>query len=152
MNILRLLPISWFSSDMDIELNGEIAAHLKFGGRGKAGSILIADSQYNVFKENWYGSSFRLQCGDKHLCKSKRPRFLSAETEFIFEGDKYTVKRWGATILLRNGQQVGTVASEGLLTRRLRAELFYDLNPVPCGFMLWLDVRKRKDDSASAAG
>ena len=152
MNILRLIPVSWFSSDMDIELNGEIFAHLRFGGRGNAGSILIAGSHYDVFKENWYGSSFRLQRGEEQLCRSEKPRFLGAETEFIFEGDKYTVKSRGPTIFLRNGQQIGKVASEGFFTRRLRAELPSDLNPLPCGFMLWLDVRRRKDDAASAAG
>jgi hypothetical protein len=41
VKILKLIAVSWFSSDMDIVLNGEIFAHLRFGGKGKAGSILV---------------------------------------------------------------------------------------------------------------
>ena len=154
---LDLIPKSWTSWNFDVLAGGSVMAEIDVSWWRERGELRVDGCGYVVYREALMSGAFILQSDSTQLARAQKPTWMSRL--FVIEhGQKtYTLKSasWlgRAFVLLENGQEVGSVVPQGMLTRKACVTLPNELPKPVQAFVIWLTVLlwKRDSDGAAAA-
>jgi hypothetical protein len=141
MNILDLVPLSWFSADMNVFSDGVLLAELHFSRWRENGSIVSESRHYAVHKDVMFSNRFLLEIDGRSYCQAQFKTSWTRTVSMEYEGVSYVLK-WTAMSrrvqVLRDGLESGAVCRRGFWGRRAQAEFREEIPLVTKAFMLWL--------------
>lgn len=153
--MLRAIPQGWFSSKYTVLENDTTIANIDFSGWREAGELTIKGSPYRVYREGMMSGSFLLESAGSIHSRAEKPSALYRSFLVEHDGKKYTLEAksaWSRNFILsEGGAQVGSVHSEGALSRKAVADFPEQIPLAVRIFMLWLVmVLWKRSDSASS--
>lgn len=152
--MLRAVPKGWFSSIHIVSENDSEIGMIHSSGWREAGELTIKGSTYRVYRESMMGA-FVLDGSGVILARAEKPSAFYRTLVVQHADKKYTLEAkstWSSKfILLDEGQEMGSIYSEGTLKRKALGDLPEEI-PLPVRlFMLWLVlILWRRSDSASS--
>ena len=141
MNVLDLVPVGWFSVDMNVFNDGVLLAELQFSRWRENGSITSGGRRYAIQKDGLFSNRFLFEADGRRCCQAQIKSSWTRAVSMDYEGVSYVLK-WTAMSrrvqVLGDASEVGAVYRTGFWGRRARAE-FRDEIPLPAmAFVLWL--------------
>jgi hypothetical protein len=152
MIVLDLVPVRWFSADMNVLQEGVLLAELRFSSWRENGSIRSGGSIYSIRKDGMFSNCFLLEEDGHGLCYASMKGFWRRIVVLDYEGIHYVLKStgWGRRVnFFREGLEIGTVYGSGFFGRGARAEVGDGIPLVIQTFLLWLTVLGWNRDAAS---
>jgi hypothetical protein len=141
MNTLDLVPVGWFSADMNVFSDGLLLAELQFSRLRENGSIVSESRHYAVHKDGVFSNRFLLEAEGRSCSQAQVKTSWTRSVSIDYENVSYVLK-WTAmrrrVQVLRDGLEMGTVYRRGFWGRRARGEFLEEIPPVAKAFMLWL--------------
>jgi len=156
--MLTAIPKGWFSKNYRVMDGALQVADLNVSRWREQGELTVEGFSYQVYREKLMSGAFILEAAGTALARAEKPsafhrRFLIeyGDTKYVFQAKSV----WGREFTLFDGQnEIGSVAPEGLLTRRAAVNLPDELALPVKVFILWLAIIlwERESDSGPAAG
>ncbi len=150
---MRKNLFSWNFTVMD---GSAAVAEINMSWWRDKGALTVERRDYPIHREGLVGGAFILEGDDAVMARAEKPNPFSRSFE-IQHGDRhYVLKRKRLVfcrtyVLLAGDSEVGSIAAQGIPSRRLRA-VFPEELPLPVSvFILWLVILQRKR-AAKAAG
>ena len=148
--------LSWNFTVMDGQ---EAVAEIDMSWWHERGALAVQGRDYPIHREGLVGGAFFLEGDDAVMARAGKLSVLSRSLEIEHRDRHYVLKRKRAFfnrrfVLMAGDVEVGSVAVEGIPSRRLRAVLPEDL-PLPVRvFIIWLValMRKRAAKAAASSG
>ena len=143
MIILDLVPVRWFSADINVLQDGVLWAELRFSSWRENGSIRSGGSIYSIRKDGLFSNCFLLEENGIIFCYARTKSFWRRTVLLDYEGVQYVLKStgWGRRVnIFREGLGIGSISGSGFSGRRARAELGTEIPLVVQTFLLWLTV------------
>ena len=143
MIILDLVPMRWFSADINVLQDGVLLAELRFSRWRENGSIRSGGSIYSIRKDGIFSNRFLLEENGRFFCCATMKSFWRRTVALDYEGVHYALKSagWGRRVdIFREGLETGTVYGSGFFGRGARAEIGERIPLVMQTFLLWLTV------------
>jgi hypothetical protein len=141
MNVLDLVPVGWFSADMDVFSDGVLLAELQFSRWRENGSIIASGRRYAIQKEGIFSNRFLLEIDGGSCCQAQMRASWTRTVSMDYEGASYVLK-WTAlsrrVLVLRDGLELGAFYRMGFWGKRGRAEFIDEIPLVAKVFLLWL--------------
>jgi len=156
--MLTAIPKGWFSKNYRVMDGALQVADLNVSRWREQGELTVEGFSYQVYREKLMSGAFVLEAAGTALARAEKPsafhrRFLIeyGDRKYVFQAKSV----WGREFTLYDGQnEIGSVAPEGLLTRRAAVNLPDELALPVKVFILWLAIIlwERESDSGPAAG
>jgi hypothetical protein len=156
--MLTAIPKGWFSKNYRVMDGALQVADLNVSRWREQGELTVEGFSYQVYREKLMSGAFVLEAAGTALARAEKPsafhrRFLIeyGDRKYVFQAKSV----WGRKFTLFDGQnEIGSVAPEGLLTRRAAVTLPDELALPVQVFILWLAIIlwERESDSGPAAG
>lgn len=153
--IYTAVPRRWLSWDFRVlEPSGREVAEIDVAVLRERATVQIDGSTYELAREGMLRGAFLLEKSGEVLARAEKPSAFRRLFHIEHAGTHYTMSQRSllrrAFVLRRGDDEVGTVAPERFLGRRVRVELPDDL-PVPAAvFVIWLAILLWKRSSKSA--
>jgi len=142
--MLRLVPNHWYSWDVTVsDESRPVAGIIVTNWMREKGELTIDAARYQMYREGWMSGDFILEQAGQVLARADK-RIFRREFMIRHGGREYRLRPRsivGRTYVLENGsREIGSVAPEGLFTRKAALDLPHDL-PLPVRmFIVWLTV------------
>lgn len=157
--MLTAIPKSWFSKNYRVMDGALQVAEIDMSWWREEGRLVVEGAFYKACREKLMSGAFILETDNGlALARAEKPGALRRRFHIEYGDRKYVFQAksvWGREFILFDGQnEIGSVAPEGLLTRRAAVKLPDEL-PLPVKiFILWLAIIlwERESDSGPAAG
>jgi hypothetical protein len=157
MSLLEFGPRSWFSSRVyGIVQDGTPIGEIDCEWMRERGTIKLGSASYAVSREGLTSGAFFLEANGKRLVSAEKPSALHQLFTVQIGVKAYTLKAKSifgrAFVLTENDREVGSIAPQGFLGRKAKAELPDDLTLEVRVFLIWLVVImwKRKAKAAQS--
>ena len=79
-NILNLVPVGWFSADMNVFSDGVLLAELQFSRWRENGSIVSESRHYAVHKDGRFSNRLLLEVDGRSYCRAQREDLLDSNS------------------------------------------------------------------------
>jgi hypothetical protein len=86
MNILDLVPLGWFSADMNVFSDGVLLAELHFSRWRENGSIVSESRHYAVHKDVMFSNRFLLEIDGRSYCQAQFKTSWTRTVSMEYEG------------------------------------------------------------------
>ena len=153
--IYTAVPRRWFSWDFVVlDGSGRALAEIDMAVFGERATVAVEGSTYEIAREGLLRGAFLLERSGEVLARAEKPSAFRRLFHVEHAGTRYTMAQRSilrrAFVLRRGDDDVGTLAPERLIGRRVRVELPDEL-PVPVAvFVIFLAVLLWKRASRSA--
>ena len=152
--MLQVVPTHWYSWDVTVMDESRPVADLDVSWWGEKGILTIEGSTYRVYREAPMSGDFILEQAGSVLARAEKASIFRRQFLLRHAGREYTRQPRSlfrrAYVLLAGSREVGSLAPEGLFTRKAAADLPSDL-PLPVRmFIVWLTVILWRRDQASS--
>lgn len=141
---LEIIPRYWLSWDCNVLKEGSPVAEIEtmFGWRQK-GILRVCGRRYVTFREGLACGTFILTQSSAPLARAMRTHWFSSSFVIEVENRKFDMKAdflGRSFTLLENGQEVGSIARQGIFTRRADARFLETLAMSVQVFIIWLAI------------
>ncbi|MBL8899184.1 MAG: hypothetical protein JNM84_16210 [Planctomycetes bacterium] len=142
-NILHLRPRGWFSRLTDVLAAERVIATLELSFFKDQGRAEIDGVSYELEHPQLFGRDYTMRRAGKTVLATRASGLFRPDYPFEHQGRRYVLARqsfWSHRLVLRDERnaEIGSIAPDGLLTRRATAELPEEL-PLPLRvFAIWL--------------
>jgi hypothetical protein len=156
--MLTAIPKGWFSKNYRVMDGALQLADLNISRWREQGELTVEGFSYQVYREKLMSGAFILEVAGTALARAEKPSAFHRRFHIEYGDRKYVFQAksvWGREFTLFDGHnEIGSVAPEGLLTRRAAVNLPDELALPVKVFILWLAIIlwKRESDSGPAAG
>ena len=152
--MLRAIPKRWFSWDFAVVQGSQPLADVDMSCWREKGVLTIQGKNHRVYREALLSGDFVLESPESVVARATKSSALRRSFFITHDGKQYTLRArsiFGRAFLLLDGdREVGSLAPEGLCTRRAAIDLPEDL-PLPVKvFIIWLAIILWKRDADSA--
>jgi hypothetical protein len=151
--MLVTVPKSLWAWDFDVLDSGGLpVGEVRLGSWRERGSVTAAGVAYEIERQRGFGAFIMTKEGVE-VGRAVKPSALFRSFEIEHEGRLLTLKAWSsmrrAMALWEGGTTIGTIAPDGILTRRARIKLPDELPLALDLFLVWLTMLlwKRGADS-----
>jgi hypothetical protein len=156
--MLTAIPKGWFSKNYRVMDGALQVAEIDMSWWREEGRLEVEGATYKAYREKLMSGAFILEAAGTALARAEKPGALHRRFLIEYGDRKYVFQAksvWGREFILFDGQnEIGSVAPEGLLTRRAAVNLPDGLALPVKVFILWLAIIlwERESDSGPAAG
>ena len=158
--MLNAIPKGWFSKNYRVMDGALQVAEIDMSWWREEGRLVVEGASYKAYREKLMSGAFLLETGNGlALARAEKPGALRRRFHIEYGDRKYVFQAksvWGREFTLFDGQnEIGSVAPEGLLTRRAAVNLPDGLAPPVKVFILWLALilwERESDSGPPAAG
>lgn len=142
--MLSAAPSHWYSWDFTVYQGDRAVAVIDSATLREAGTLEIEGEQYELGREGLMSGRFTLHKGGWLVAAAEKPSALFRQFEVTHQSRTYTLRAPSAVrrtfVLEQEGRILGTIAPEGLISRRMRIDL-PDALPLPVQtFLAWLVI------------
>lgn len=156
--ILNAIPKHWFSEDFIVMDGARQVAEMDLTWWREQGLLRVQDVPYKVYRERLMSGAFILEAAGSVVARAEKLDVFLRRLLIEHKGRWFILRAksaFGREFILYDGQdEIGSVAPDGIFSRRAEAHLPEEL-PLPVrAFILWLVIIlwKRDSDSSPAAG
>ncbi len=155
--MLQLTPQGWFGWNFDVLHDGNKIAEIKTSILPEGGSFSIDGASYRIWREGMFSGEFLLDRDGQTVARAQKPSAFRSLFEITHLDRSYTLKKESllsrSFVLLEGDVAVGSIRSEGRLSRKATVSL-PEAMPAPVQlFVIWLVILlwKRESDAANTA-
>jgi hypothetical protein len=94
MTILDLVPVRWFSADINVLQEGVLLAELRFLSWRENGSIRFSGSIYSIRKDGMFSNHFLLEENGHGLCYATMKSFWRRTVVWIMKASTISSNQW----------------------------------------------------------
>lgn len=152
---MKLTPRSCFSWNFEVLDDNDIVAHIDISGWREKGLLTVQGAEYPVYREGLMSGEFILESAGSTLARAWKPSAFRRSFEVECGGKQYRLHApsvFGRIFVLLGGDsEIGSIAPDGMFTRRATVSLPEEL-PLPVRvFIIWLAVILWKRDAEASA-
>jgi hypothetical protein len=148
--MLRVVPKGWSNTFSVMDGTKSVAQAADLSWWCDKAELRVQGATYTARRQK---SSYILESPAGELARAERPRRWSRELFIDHSGHRYTLRAKSAFrrefLLLEGSRQVGSVAPEGIFTRRATVDLPKAFPLILQVFVIWLAMTLWKDDDSS---
>jgi hypothetical protein len=155
--MLKAVPKGWFSSKYELLNDEGVVGMIKMGFASESAEMEIEGKAYRTYREGLMHGVFLLEsANDGILASADKPSAFERSFRLTFDDRTYTLEAESALfrkfILLDNGDVIGSIYPDGILTTESTIDLPETLPLHIRAFIFWLVALlwKRAADSAAA--
>jgi hypothetical protein len=154
---LRAIPKSWFSRDFYVLDGARQVAVMDLSKWREQGLLMVEGTPYKVYRERLMSGAFILETAGSVVVRAEKPSAFLRRFLIEYQGRQFMLQAksvFGREFTLFDGpSEIGSIAPEGIFSRRAEVRLPEEL-PLPLkAFILWLVliIWNRDSDSGPAA-
>ena len=141
---LQIVPTHWYSWNVTVTDESRPVADIAMSWWRDKGTLTIGDTTYRLYREAPMSGAFVLEHAGSVLARAEKPSAFRREFVISHADREYTLRPESlfrrAFVLVHGSRQVGSVAPNGVFTRKAAADLPHDL-PLPVRmFIVWLTM------------
>lgn len=153
MTLWSAIPTGWLTWDFEVrDADGRNLGEVRLSSWRERGAVCAGGVEHGVSRESLLGA-FVLEKEGLPLARAVKPSALFRSFEIEYEGRSFALKAWSAMrramVLWEGGIAIGSIAPEGVLTRRARIELPEELPLALKLFLVWLTMLMWKRESGA---
>lgn len=142
--MLTATPTHWFNWDFTVYDGDRAVATIDLASLREAGELEVDGAGYELRREHWMGGRYSLHKDGWPVAEAEKPSAFYRRFEITYQSRTYVLRAPSAVrrafVLEKDDKIVGTIAPEGIFTRRMRIDL-PDALPLPVQtFLVWLVV------------
>lgn len=150
---LSAIPKGWFSWDFRILDGARQVAEIDVAFWREQGRLTVQGVPYKVYRERLMSGAFILETEESVVARAEKPDAFRRRLLIEHEGKQLILQArtvFGREFTLFDGQsEIGSIAPEGLFSRRVEARLPENMSLPVRVFILWLVIILWKRDSDS---
>jgi hypothetical protein len=155
---LRAIPKGWFSGDFYVLDGARQVAEMDLSKWREQGVLIVEGTPYQVYRERLMSGAFILETAGSVVVRAEKPSVFFRRFLIECQGRQFMLQAksvFGREFTLFDGpSEIGSIAPEGIFTRRAEAHLPEEL-PLPLkAFILWLVLiiwKRESSDSGPGA-
>jgi len=154
--MFQLIPHGWPGWNFDVFEGDHQVAEIKTSTLPESGTFAIDGVSYRAYREGMFSGDFFLESDGQTIASAEKPSAFLNSFNITHIDRSYALKKESfvsrSFILLEGDREVGSIRSEGLLTRKATAAL-PEMIPRPVQlFVIWLAILLwRREANAGAA-
>lgn len=149
----ELIPRSWLSWDFSVMQGDSVVAEIELPRWRKKGALKVSGLHYAAYREGVIGGAFILALDTAtQVARAERTSWLSRSFTIRHAEKAYRLKAdWfgPSFVLLDDRQEVGSLVTHGMFTRKTTVSLPDELSLPVQMFVIWLTLYQRETDTGA---
>lgn len=155
--MLRAIPTGWWTLKYELLNNEEVVGLVEFNFGSEGAKITIGSEAHNVRGEGWFNREYFLESADSSIIASAENPVFSGRFVVNFNNRTYSLEKESGLlnpnyILLEGSDVIGSIARDGLFSRKSTIDIRGGLPLHIQAFLFWLVALlwKRATDSTTS--
>jgi hypothetical protein len=147
---MRAIPKHAFSWEFTMTDGGRTLARLETSWWREKGTLTVEGVEHRAYRESLFGD-FVLESGGATVARATKPSAFQRKFVITHNGVEYTLRSHSpfrrSFVVLQGDRAIGSIAPDGVFSRKADVDLPDDLSLPLKAFILWLTVLLWKRDA-----